>query len=126
MQRPSYRPGEFHAPEGDTQNLATTMGCDTFFLTHKTPFGILLRRECTFLSIAVLSANGINEEHLYAFVERSGEHAVIIFRIDAPDKAIEVLQKNGMTVLAGQSSTACNTRPSIKDAMNRQLWLPGP
>ena len=49
----------------------------------------------------MLSANGINEEHLYAFVERSGEHAVIIFRIDAPDKAIEVLQKNGMTVLAG-------------------------
>ena len=51
--------------------------------------------------LAVLSANGINVEYLYAFVERSGEHAVIIFRFDAPDKAIDVLQKNGMTVLAG-------------------------
>ena len=51
--------------------------------------------------LEVLSKNGINVEYLYAFVERSGEHAVIIFRVDAPDKAIEVLQKNGMTVLPG-------------------------
>jgi hypothetical protein len=51
--------------------------------------------------LEVLSTNGINVEYLYAFVEKSGEHAVIIFRVDAPDKAIEVLQKNGMTVLPG-------------------------
>ena len=51
--------------------------------------------------LEVLSKNGINVEYLYAFVERSGENAVIIFRFDAPDKAIEVLQKNGMTVLPG-------------------------
>ncbi len=57
--------------------------------------------------LEVLSKNGINVEYLYAFVERSGENAVIIFRFDAPDKAIEVLQKNGLTVLPGRSSTAC-------------------
>ena len=51
--------------------------------------------------LEVLSKNGINVEYLYAFVERSGENAVIIFRFDAPDKAIEVLQKNGLTVLPG-------------------------
>ena len=51
--------------------------------------------------LEVLSKNGINVEYLYAFVERSGEHAVIIFRFDAPDKAIDVLQQNGMTVLPG-------------------------
>ena len=51
--------------------------------------------------LAVLSNNGINVEYLYAFVERSGENAVIIFRFDAPDKAIEALQKNGLTVLPG-------------------------
>ena len=51
--------------------------------------------------LEVLSKNGINVEYLYAFVERSGENAVIIFRLDAPDKAIEVLQKNGLTVLTG-------------------------
>jgi hypothetical protein len=51
--------------------------------------------------LEVVTKNGINVEYLYAFVERSGEHAVIIFRFDAPDKAIDVLQKNGLTVLPG-------------------------
>ncbi len=51
--------------------------------------------------LEVLSKNGINVEYLYAFVERSGENAVIIFRFDAPDTAIDVLQKNGMNVLPG-------------------------
>jgi len=51
--------------------------------------------------LTVLSKNGINVEYLYAFVERSGENAVIIFRFDAPEKAIEVLQNNGLTVLPG-------------------------
>ncbi|MCL5807423.1 MAG: ACT domain-containing protein [Deltaproteobacteria bacterium] len=51
--------------------------------------------------LEVLSKNGINVEYLYAFVERSGENAVIIFRFDTPDAAIDVLQKNGLTVLPG-------------------------
>jgi hypothetical protein len=51
--------------------------------------------------LAVLTKNGINVEYLYAFVERSGQNAVIIFRFDAPEAAIEVLQKNGLTVLPG-------------------------
>jgi hypothetical protein len=51
--------------------------------------------------LEVLTKNGINVEYLYAFVERSGENAVIIFRLDAPDKAIEVLKQNGLTVLPG-------------------------
>ncbi|MCX5825107.1 MAG: ACT domain-containing protein [Deltaproteobacteria bacterium] len=51
--------------------------------------------------LAVLTKNGINVEYLYAFVERSGQNAVIIFRFDAPEAAIKVLQKNGLTVLPG-------------------------
>jgi hypothetical protein len=51
--------------------------------------------------LGVLSKNGINLEYLYAFVEKSGRNAVIIFRFDDPDAAIEVLRKNGMTVLPG-------------------------
>ena len=53
------------------------------------------------LILEVLANNGINVEYLYAFVERSGENAVMIFRFDAPDKAIEVLKANGLTVLPG-------------------------
>ncbi|MCX5853106.1 MAG: ACT domain-containing protein [Deltaproteobacteria bacterium] len=52
--------------------------------------------------LEVLSQNGINVEYLYAFVEKSGENAVIIFRFDTPDKAIDVLLKNGFTVLPGE------------------------
>ena len=51
--------------------------------------------------LEVLTKNGINVEYLYAFVEKSGENAVIIFRLDAPDRAIEILEKNGLTVLPG-------------------------
>ncbi|MCE5282552.1 MAG: ACT domain-containing protein [Deltaproteobacteria bacterium] len=51
--------------------------------------------------LEVLTKNGINVEYLYAFVERSGENAVIIFRLDTPDRAIDVLKQNGMTVLPG-------------------------
>ena len=51
--------------------------------------------------LQVVAKSGINVEYLYAFVERSGENAVMIFRFDAPDKAIEVLKQNGLTVLPG-------------------------
>ncbi|HVO67788.1 MAG TPA: ACT domain-containing protein [Syntrophales bacterium] len=52
--------------------------------------------------LEVLAKNAINVEYLYAFVEKSGENAVIIFRFDAPDNAIDVLLKNGFTVLPGE------------------------
>ena len=51
--------------------------------------------------LEVVTKSGINVEYLYAFVERSGENAVMIFRFDAPDKAIEALKQNGLTVLPG-------------------------
>ena len=52
--------------------------------------------------LEVLSKNGINVEYLYAFVEKSGENAVIIFRFDTTDKAIDVLLKHGFTVMPGE------------------------
>jgi hypothetical protein len=49
----------------------------------------------------VVSKEGINVEYLYAFVEKSGQNAVIIFRFDNPEKAIEVLLKHQFTVIPG-------------------------
>ncbi|OPY88678.1 MAG: hypothetical protein A4E71_00337 [Smithella sp. PtaU1.Bin162] len=49
----------------------------------------------------VLNKEKVNVEYLYAFVERSGENAVIIFRFDVPEKAIAVLTKNSFTVIPG-------------------------
>jgi hypothetical protein len=51
--------------------------------------------------MAALSKESINVEYLYAFVEKSGENAVIIFRFDNPERAIEVLTKNKFTVIPG-------------------------
>ena len=49
----------------------------------------------------VVSKEGINVEYLYAFVEKSGQNAVIIYRFDAPEKAIDVLVKHKFTVVPG-------------------------
>ncbi len=52
--------------------------------------------------LGVLDKGGINVEYMYAFVQKSGEHAIIIFRFDALDKAIEVLQRAGIRILKGE------------------------
>jgi len=49
-----------------------------------------------------LGSKNINVEYAYAFVERSGENAIIIFRFDDIDAGIEVLLENGFTVLPGE------------------------
>jgi len=49
----------------------------------------------------VLNKEAINVEYLYAFVEKSGLNAVIIFRFDTPEKAIDVLLKHKFTVVPG-------------------------
>lgn len=49
----------------------------------------------------LLDAQGVNVEYMYAFIERSSDNAVIIFRFDENDKAIRVLQAAGITILNG-------------------------
>jgi hypothetical protein len=44
---------------------------------------------------------GLNVEYMYAFVNRSGENAVLIFRFDETDRAIAALQQDGFTILSG-------------------------
>ena len=41
----------------------------------------------------------LNVEYMYAFVNKSGENAVLIFRFDDMTKAIETLQGEGFTIL---------------------------
>jgi hypothetical protein len=47
----------------------------------------------------VLRQNGINIEYLYSAATR-GDKAYIIFRFDAPGKALEVFKKSGIKVLS--------------------------
>ncbi len=52
--------------------------------------------------LEVLAKENINIAYMYAFVEKSGENAVMLFRFDQQDAAIDVLLKNGITVLPGE------------------------
>jgi hypothetical protein len=52
--------------------------------------------------LRILDSEAINVEYMYAFVERCGENAVIIFRFDETDKAIKTLVDNGFNVLDGE------------------------
>ncbi len=49
---------------------------------------------------------GLNVEYMYAFVNKSGENAVLIFRFDDMDKAIAALQKAQFTILSGEQVCA--------------------
>lgn len=51
--------------------------------------------------LKALEAAALNVEYMYAFVNKSGENAVMIFRFDEIDKAIGVLQDKGFTILSG-------------------------
>lgn len=51
--------------------------------------------------LKVIEAAGLNVEYMYAFVNKSGENAVMIFRFEAVDDALELLQKNSITTLSG-------------------------
>lgn len=52
--------------------------------------------------IDILSSRGLNIEYMYAFVGRSSEHAIVIFRIEPVNEAIAALQAGGARILAGE------------------------
>jgi len=52
--------------------------------------------------LQILSESDINVEYMYAFVQHSGKNAVIIFRFDNLEKAIELLQKQGVRIYTGE------------------------
>ena len=50
----------------------------------------------------VMKEKDINVEYMYAFVQKSAGNAIIIFRFDELDRAIEGLQKAGIRILKGE------------------------
>jgi hypothetical protein len=52
--------------------------------------------------LQILSDAGINVEYLYAFVQQSGENAIIIFRFDETDRAIQILTEEKIRILEGK------------------------
>ncbi|WP_165072984.1 MULTISPECIES: ACT domain-containing protein [unclassified Desulfovibrio] len=49
--------------------------------------------------LQLVSRNGVNVEYMYAFVQRDQESAVMIFRFDKVDQAVELLKANNFTII---------------------------
>lgn len=49
--------------------------------------------------LKIFSQSNINVEYMYGFVEKKSDQALLVFRFDAPDKAISLLKKNKINVV---------------------------
>ena len=57
--------------------------------------------------LTILAKHTINVEYMYAFVQRGGSHATMIFRFDRIEQAIEALMANNIPILdAGEINGA--------------------
>lgn len=56
--------------------------------------------------LKVLEKAQLNVEYMYAFVNKSGENAVMIFRFEETDEAIKILQDAGIIILSGSQICA--------------------
>lgn len=54
-------------------------------------------------ALGVMEKNQIGIEYMYAFIGKTSEEALVILRVDEPDKAIDVLKKTGIKVLSSDS-----------------------
>jgi hypothetical protein len=53
--------------------------------------------------LSLLNSKDINVEYMYAFVTQSGAQALMIFRFDRTDQAIETLKAAGLTMIPGET-----------------------
>jgi hypothetical protein len=56
--------------------------------------------------LSIIKGEGINVEYMYAFVEKSGENAIVIFRFDELEKSIDILRKAGVKIMEGEELSA--------------------
>jgi hypothetical protein len=52
--------------------------------------------------LRILADKKISVEYMYAFVEKSSDNAVVIFRMEDVDNAIKTLQAGGVRILAAE------------------------
>jgi len=52
--------------------------------------------------LETLAGESINVEYVYGFVEKRSDNALIVIRVEQPDRAIAVLQQKGFRVVANQ------------------------
>ena len=57
--------------------------------------------------LQALREDGVNVEYMYAFVQRGGVNATMIFRFNRTDQAISALQARGIPILSPEQVNAC-------------------
>ncbi len=54
-------------------------------------------------ALDILEKESIGIEYMYAFVGKSGNEAMVILRVEDPDKAVKYLQGNGIKVISADT-----------------------
>jgi len=56
--------------------------------------------------LEVLDRDNVNVEYMYAYVEKTRDNAVVICRIDERERALQILEKNGIGTLNAEALKA--------------------
>ena len=56
--------------------------------------------------LEVLDQDNVNVEYMYAYVEKSRENAIVICRIDDRERALQILEKNGIATISAEALKA--------------------
>jgi hypothetical protein len=56
--------------------------------------------------LEVLDQDNVNVEYMYAYVEKTRENAIVICKIDDRERALQVLQKNGIATIGAEELKA--------------------
>ncbi|MFQ3573951.1 MAG: ACT domain-containing protein [Thermodesulfovibrionales bacterium] len=86
-------------PDPDLAKKALKKGGFTFNENDVIAVGVSDKPGGLASALKVLSENGINVEYLYAFVTKSEERAVVVFKTEDLDKSIKVLKKADISIL---------------------------
>jgi hypothetical protein len=76
---------------------------DAGFTVRKTPVvAVVVPDRPGGLATTLNALRGIAVEYLYAFVQKSGEQAIVVFRFEDVEKAVETLRSAGAKLLDGE------------------------
>jgi len=56
--------------------------------------------------LAALDADDLNVEYMYAYVEKTRDNAIVIFKVDDRERARDVLKTNGIATLGAEALKA--------------------
>jgi hypothetical protein len=97
--------GIFRLIVNDTEKAVTLLKNKGFTITKNEVVAVDVPDQPGGLAgiLAILQGKSINVEYMYAFVQKSEGNAVLIFRFDDVEKAIDALRKAGVRILNGEA-----------------------